>query len=59
LVSRAIPEGAPLRDVIILAAIVLVGGCIYGAAAAVLFGRQFLAAFRRKGARQPIAESNP
>jgi putative peptidoglycan lipid II flippase len=50
-VSRAMPKGTPLRDVIILAALVAAGGLVYGAAAAALFGRQFLAAFRRKGAR--------
>jgi putative peptidoglycan lipid II flippase len=48
--SRVIPEGTPLRDVITLIALVAVGGVVYGGAAAVLFGRQFIAAFRRKGA---------
>mgnify|MGYP002651658753 FL=1 len=49
-ISRAIPEGAPLRDVMILGALMVVGGVVYGAAVAALFGRQLLAAFRRRGA---------
>jgi hypothetical protein len=48
--SRAISEGTPLRDVITLVALVAVGGVVYGGAAVVLFGRQLLSAFRRKGA---------
>jgi putative peptidoglycan lipid II flippase len=49
-VARAIPEGTSLRDVMMLAVLVAVGGIVYGGMVAVLFGRQLLSAFRRKGA---------
>ena len=52
---RAIPEGTSLRDVMTLGAVVMTGGLVYGGAVAVLFGRQVLAAFRRRGPSPPAA----
>src|SRR5882724_7968452 len=47
-VSRFIPTGASFREEIALAVLVIAGGLAYGGAVAVLFGRQMLAAFRRR-----------
>ena len=52
---RAIPEGTSLRDVMTLGAVVMAGCLVYGGAVAVLFGRQVLAAFRRRGPSPPAA----
>ena len=52
-VSRFIPAGAPFREEIALVVLVLAGGLAYGGVVAALFGRQMLAAFRRRASATP------
>jgi putative peptidoglycan lipid II flippase len=58
-VSRFIPIGALFREEIALAVLVIAGGLAYGGAVVALFGRQILAAFRRKASAKTPAAPPP
>jgi len=47
------------RDEISLAALILIGGVVYGGALALMFGRHWLAAFRRRGAARAAPITPP
>ena len=52
-VSRFVPAGASFREEIALVVLMIAGGLAYGGAVIMLFGRQMLAAFRRRGPAAP------
>jgi hypothetical protein len=58
-VSRFIPIDALFREEIALAVLVIAGGLAYGGAVVALFGRQILAAFRRKASAKTPAAPPP
>ncbi len=49
---------APLRDEITLLTLMAIGGVVYGGAVALLFGKEWLAAFRRRS-RAPAPDVSP